>query len=258
MSLPSGVSPWNSIFGPGRRSKYNISIYSVRRHNIWLSTYTLTHISRYLLCREQYIHYLTRPVFMITHVHRRYGRECVQTPPFINRRWYLGFEYGKRLSTCASFSWERTRVKMYCEKKKPVVTVEWLNKVLIGNAGSYHLCESYFAHTNLLQIIGFLQLWHLSAGSCALSSQISGTGRWQYNLALATNFLISQFPSALEGCVGATILLCIMSIHHVTCNNWRTQSHLPYIWFPKKSAKIFKSSRLTKCFFLRTNGGPTG
>ena len=23
MSLPSGVSPWNSIFGPGRRSKYN-------------------------------------------------------------------------------------------------------------------------------------------------------------------------------------------------------------------------------------------
>ena len=23
VSLPSGVSPWNSIFGPGRRSKYN-------------------------------------------------------------------------------------------------------------------------------------------------------------------------------------------------------------------------------------------
>ena len=24
MSLPSGASPWNSIFGPGRRSKYYI------------------------------------------------------------------------------------------------------------------------------------------------------------------------------------------------------------------------------------------
>ena len=46
MSLPSGVSPWNSIFGPGRGSKYNkctcVNNRWIRPRNIriwpWLST----------------------------------------------------------------------------------------------------------------------------------------------------------------------------------------------------------------------------
>ena len=33
MSLPSGVSPWNSIFGPGRRSKYNITNNSIKHQS---------------------------------------------------------------------------------------------------------------------------------------------------------------------------------------------------------------------------------
>ena len=44
MSLPSGVSPWNSIFGPGRRSKYNNWKGSLRvaltyGHQFYLLTY---------------------------------------------------------------------------------------------------------------------------------------------------------------------------------------------------------------------------
>ena len=35
VSLPSGVSPWNSIFGPGRRSKYNISNNQKEKRENW-------------------------------------------------------------------------------------------------------------------------------------------------------------------------------------------------------------------------------
>ena len=31
MLLPAGVSPWNSIFGPGRRSKYNSTLSSTAK-----------------------------------------------------------------------------------------------------------------------------------------------------------------------------------------------------------------------------------